>query len=71
MRDAWHEFLQQHRALLESGRRVPRDDPSITPILIGSFGNKPIISIRLPDGSEWPKADVWSNVANSVPGLPP
>ena len=33
-RDAWKAFLEHNRALLESGRRVPRNDSSITPTMM-------------------------------------
>lgn len=34
VRDAWKAFLEQNRAILESGRRVPRNDSSITPTMM-------------------------------------
>jgi hypothetical protein len=34
VRDAWKAFLERNRAILESGRRVPRNDPSITPTMM-------------------------------------
>ncbi|EDY21747.1 hypothetical protein CfE428DRAFT_0992 [Chthoniobacter flavus Ellin428] len=70
MRDAWREFIQKHRDLLDHGQRVPRNDSSITPILTGlSFGDSPIITMHLHDGTDWPKPDI-SKTAPGVPGLP-
>jgi hypothetical protein len=34
VRDAWKGFLDRNRGILESGRRVPRNDPSITPTMM-------------------------------------
>lgn len=72
LRDAWREFIQKHRELLDHGGRVPRDDPSITPILTARSSDPfPIISIRFADGTEWPKANTAKTPPSaSVPGVP-
>lgn len=36
IREAWRAFLMKHRGLLQEGKRVPLNDPSITPALTGS-----------------------------------
>jgi HEAT repeat protein len=56
IRDAWRGFLAKHRAILGKGGRVPMDDPSITPLLIGANFNpdQPAVEIHLKDGTSWP-----------------
>jgi hypothetical protein len=70
MREAWKTFLKKNRALLASGKRVPRDDPSITPALTGlDFSKTPVISIHLKDNTEWPKANPTDMSIPRLPGL--
>jgi hypothetical protein len=59
MRNAWSTFLEVNRAILESGRRVPGEDPSITPALIPVSMNPDDwkFSVRLTDSTSWPP---WS-----------
>src|SRR6185436_6870763 len=56
IRDAWRGFLAKHHGVLAKGGRVPMDDPSITPLLIGANFNpdQPVVQIQLKDGASWP-----------------
>jgi hypothetical protein len=47
VRDAWRTFLEKNRALLEMGKRVPSDDPSIVALLTATHFETPS-----KDGSE-------------------
>lgn len=61
IRDAWRAFLVKHRRLIEKGKRVPLNDPSITPALTGSgFAARPVdhaVTFQLSDGTQWPEAE--------------
>ncbi|MFN0126487.1 MAG: HEAT repeat domain-containing protein [Verrucomicrobiales bacterium] len=61
IRDAWRAFLMKHRERLDEGKRVPLNDPFITPALTGSgFASRPAghaVTFSLSDGTQWPKAE--------------